>query len=341
MNDETPDSYVWDRTGDPDPEVARLEALLSQLGHRGVVPPLPPRVIRRRAGASVLVHVLSAAAALMVGFGLWFVLGGVRGAWAVEGIDGTPLVDGAAIGQASVLRRGSRLVTDAVSRARIDVGGIGRVIVDPESQVGLVASGVREHRLSLDRGTIHARIWAPPRFFFVNTPFAETIDLGCAFTLHVDDSGAGLVRVTHGWVQFAHDGREAYIPQGAVGTTRPGVGPGTPRYEDAPAGYAAALDTLDYGDGSAAARAEALDYLLATARRQDALTLWHLLSRGSADERARVFDHLSTLAPAPSGVTRESVLAGERRALDAWWDSFEFEGTSFWSRLKGRVLKGA
>jgi hypothetical protein len=264
------------------------------------------------------------------------VLGGVRGAWTVQQIAGAPVVDGVTLAGDGVLRRGGRLVTDAVSRARIDVGRIGRVDVDPESRVGLLASGVREHRLSLERGTIHARIWAPPRFFFVNTPFAETVDLGCAFTLQVDESGAGIVRVTHGWVQFAHDGREAYIPQGAVGTTRPGVGPGTPRYEDAPAGFADALATLDYGPADDPARAGALDYVLTSARRQDALTLWHLLSRGSAGERQRAFEHLAALAPPPVGVTRDAVLAGNRPALDAWWDSFGFEGTSFWSRLKKR-----
>ena len=336
MKEETPDSYLWDRTGEPDPAVARLEELLSPLAHHGSSPAFPGRAPRRSGALALAGRVLSAAAAVIVGFGLWFVLGGVRGAWTVEGLDGAPKVDGIAIGTESVLRRGGELVTDAVSRARIDVGRIGRVVVDPESRVALVASGVREHRLSLERGTIHARIWAPPRFFFVNTPFAETVDLGCAFTLQVGEDGAGLVRVTHGWVQFAHDGRDAYIPQGAVGSTRPGVGPGTPRYEDAPSGFAAALDLLDYGPADAAARSEAIDYLLANARRQDALTLWHLLSRGSEGERLRVFEHLSTLAPPPSGVTREAILTGDRRALDRWWDSLGFEGTSFWSRLKKR-----
>ena len=138
-------------------------------------------------------------------------------------------------------------MTDDGSRARIDVGRIGRVDVEPGSRVSLVTAGAREHRLSLDRGTIHARIWAPPRFFFVNTPSAAAIDLGCAYTLKVDDSGGGLLRVTHGWVQFEYGGREAFIPQGAVGATRPGVGPGTPRYEDAPSGYADALEQLDFG----------------------------------------------------------------------------------------------
>jgi hypothetical protein len=243
-------------------------------------------------------------------------------------------VDGQSLRGGGVLREGGRLVTDGSSRARIDVGRIGRVEVDPYSQVQLVTSGAREHRLSLDRGTIHARIWAPPRFFFVNTPFAEAIDLGCAFTLQVDDSGAGLLRVTHGWVQFAYDGREAYIPQGAVGETRPRFGPGTPRFEDAPSGYATALSLLDFGSAAPSERSAALEAILATDRRKDALTLWHLLSRGSPAERARVYERLLVLAPPPGSVSRDAVLNGDRRALDAWWDSFASEGTSFWGRLK-------
>ena len=101
--------------------------------------------------------------------------------------------------------------------------------------------------MSLAHGTIHAEIWAPPKFFVVDTPSAVATDLGCAYTLQVDPSGAGLVRVTSGWVGFEFRGREAFIPQQAVCRTRPAVGPGTPYYEDAPSGYADALTMLDFG----------------------------------------------------------------------------------------------
>jgi hypothetical protein len=279
---------------------------------------------------------LAAAAAIVLGFGLWFASSGLRGGWDVVAIDGQPVVDGVSVADEGWLRRGGSLVTDARSRARIHVGQIGRVDVDPGSRVALVAAGAREHRLSLESGTIHARIWAPPRFFFVNTPAAEAIDLGCAFTLRVDAGGAGVLRVTHGWVQFAYDGREAFIPQGAVGATRPGFGPGTPRYEDAPVPFGSALELLDFGDARDPGRASALEQVLASARPRDALTLWHLLSRGSAEERARVYERLSALAPPPSRATRDAVLGGDRKALMAWWDSFEIEGTSFWSRLRSR-----
>ena len=71
-----------------------------------------------------------------------------------------------------------------------------------------------------------------------------------------------------------------------------------------------------------------------SARTAGTLTLWHLLSRGSADERARVYDRLATLAPPPRGVTRDAVLSGNREALMTWWDALDFEGTRWWQRLK-------
>ncbi|HVL67681.1 MAG TPA: hypothetical protein VM364_10495 [Vicinamibacterales bacterium] len=334
MKDESPD-YLWDRSGEVDPEIARLEELLAPLRHRGTPPALPPRV-RARGVLTRVRPLLAAAAALVLAAGVWFAWGAIRGGWRVEALAGEPLVNGEALDERGLLRRGGSLVTDAVSRARIRVGQIGRVDVEPDTHVALVTAGTREHRLALERGTIHARIWAPPRFFFVNTPWAEAIDLGCAFTLQVDDSGAGLLRVTHGWVQFAYGGREAYIPQGAVGATRPGFGPGTPRYEDAPASFAAALELLDFGAPDDPRRTSALHDIVSAARPRDALTLWHLLSRGSPEERLRVYERLALLASPPARATRDAVLAGDRPALDAWWDSFEIEGTSFWSRLLTR-----
>lgn len=342
MTDEERDDYLWDRTGPPDPEVERLESLLRPLGRArdaGATPlRLPPRVPLRaeRPGRSVGVWrpALAFAASVLIGLAVWFSWGVVRGGWAVQTIAGAPQVDGEALGDDGLLRRGGRLVTDGVSRARISVGRIGRVDVDPHTRLELVSAGGTDHRLSLERGTIHARISAPPRFFNVNTPSAVAVDLGCAYTLNVDDSGAGQLRVTHGWVAFDYNGRQAYIPQGAIGATRPGVGPGTPRYEDAPSGYAEALNTLDFGDADTTTRAAALELVLSTARLRDALTLWHLLSRGTPDERARVYDRLATLSAPPRGVTREAVLADDREALMTWWDAFGFEGTRWWQRLK-------
>jgi hypothetical protein len=335
MSDENVNDYLWDRTGEPDPDIVRLETLLGPLRGRVPAPALPPRrtAMRRALGASVKA-LAAAAAILLVAAAAWFALGLRRGAWDVRSLAGTPVVDGQAIAGGGTLGIGEWLVTDAVSRASVAVSRIGRVDVDPNTRIQLVESQGREHRMALERGTIHARIWAPPRFFYVNTPAAVAVDLGCAYTLQVDETGAGLLRVTDGWVGFEHDGREAFIPQGAMCATRPGVGPGTPRYEDAPTGYAEALNTLDFGAPDDPGRAGALDLILSRARRRDALTLWHLLSRGTREERSRVYDRLNELAPAPQGITRESILRGERGELAYWWDSLGVETGSWWKLLK-------
>jgi hypothetical protein len=341
---ETDDSpYLWDRSGEPDPEVVRLETLLGQLRQHGTPPALSDRPRRGLPVSTWTMGVLSAAAAvLLIAAAGWVVLERTRNAWSVQTITGTPVVDGVRAGGARSaadvrLGIGEWLVTDGSSRARIAVGQIGRVDVEPNTRLQLMEARGREHRMALARGTIHARIWAPPRFFYVNTPSATAIDLGCEYTLQVDDSGAGLIRVTVGWVGFKGDGREAFIPQGAVGATRPGVGPGTPYYEDAPSGYGEALAILDFGRFDDPQRDAAFELIVSAARRRDALTLWHMLSRGTTAERARVFDRLAALAPPPRAVTRAAVLAGNRRALDQWWDSLGIDNTTWWKLWKKKL----
>ncbi len=334
MSDEKVSQYLWDGTGEPDPEVARLEELLEPLRTRRPLPALPPRRIARRLLAVGFKGLSAAAALLLVAAAAWLVYVTRGGAWSVHRVAGTPVVDGQAIGDGGRLGVGEWLVTDAVSRARVAVARIGRVDVDPNTRVQLVESRGREYRIALERGTIHARIWAPPRFFYVDTVAAVAVDLGCAYTLQVDERGAGLLRVTDGWVGFESRGREAFIPKGAMCATRPGIGPGTPRFEDAPSGYGEALDTIDFGGPDHPRRTAAYDLVLSQARRRDALTLWHLLTRGSLEERGRVFDRLAALAPPPPGVAREQILRGDRGELAWWWDTLGVETGTWWKLLK-------
>jgi hypothetical protein len=329
--DSSRDDYLWTASGEADPEIARLEALLSPYAHRGALPPLPARAPRGRM-VRVMLPVLTAAASLaLVVAAAWFAAAARRGgAWSVQSLAGAPVVAGSPIDGPSRLAVGQALTTDARSRARIAVGEIGRVDVEPNSHVRLVQSRPGEHRMALDRGRIAAQIWAPPRLFFVNTPSATAIDLGCAYTLEVDAAGAGMIRVSHGWVAFEYDGRESFIPQGAVCATRPGFGPGTPRFADAPLALEQALPVLDFSAPIDPRRAAALADLLTSARARDALTLWHLLARGTPEERAKVYDRLATLVPPPPSASREAVLRADRRALDDWWNELGLDSASWW-----------
>jgi FecR protein len=223
------------------------------------------------------------------------------------------------ITQSTALAVGQGVETDGSSRAKLGIGRVAVISVGPNSRLRLLKSLPIEQRLALDRGTISAKIWAPPRLFFVQTPSALAVDLGCAYTLEVDDSGAGILRVETGWVSFERDGRESIVPADAVCASRQG-GPGTPFYEDAAPEFRRALESLDFGAGGGAA----LSTILSAARRRDGLTLWHLLARTQSADRERVYERFAQLIPPPPGVTRERVLRGEDRALELW--RWELEG---------------
>ena len=207
-------------------------------------------------------------------------------------------------GMTTRLAEGEWVETDPSSRARITVGQIGTVDVEPATRVQLGAVRGDAYRMALARGAISARISAPPRLFVVDTPASTVVDLGCAYTVKVDDQGRGDLQVTEGWASLEWNDRESLVPAGASCPIRPRVGPGTPAFDDAPADLRAALVAFDF----AAAGAPAISTVLAAARVRDTLTLWHLLSRVAPAERERVYDRIAELVTPPQTVSRAKAL---------------------------------
>lgn len=237
--------------------------------------------------------------------------------WEVATVSGAPRIAAQRMPAEARLGVGQWLETDGASRARVSVGSIGEVRLEPNSRLRLVDTAPTDHRVELARGTLHAFIWAPPRLFFVETPGATAVDLGCAYTLTVDPRGDGVLEVTSGYVALEHQGREAIIQAGFKCLTRARAGPGTPFAADAPEPLRSALERLDFAGDAAGAN---LSEVLAQARAEDAITLWHLLARPDAAQRAAVYDALAKVQPAPQGVTREGVLAGNAAMRRAWAD---------------------
>ena len=313
------DDYLWDSAGEPDAEVQRLEYLLSGFRANGRAPDLPVGTwsARVRQGWSAIAAGIAVAAA-----GVWLGSGSAPEGWQVDRSgSGT-----------TRLEVGDTLETGAGAHATVNIGQIGVIDVEPNSRLRLVRARKNEHRMALDHGLIHAMIWAPPRSFVVDVPSAAAVDLGCFYTLEVAADGAGLVTVISGWVGFERDGRESFIPAGALCRTRPDAGPGTPYREDASPAFRQALADFDFAHGGDAA----LALLLTEAKRDDAFTLWHLLTRCDAAQKPRVYDSLAALAPPPAGVTRQGILRADREMLDRWWDELGLGDTSWWRLFEGK-----
>lgn len=250
---------------------------------------------------------------------LWIYTRESRPFWEVARLDGAPRIGSERMNAKGQLAVGEWLETDGASRAQIEVGSIGHVEVDPNTRVRLVETKPTEHRLELARGRMSARIFAPPRLFFVNTPSGVAADLGCAYTLEVDDLGASLLKVTSGWVALQLREIESIVPAGASCATRPGIGPGTPYFDDASTAFKTALSKVDFEtDKEVEWVVSPMQTVLAEARPRDTLTLWHLMYRVEGLQRERVFERMALLSPPPKEVTRDGCLQLDEKMLHLW-----------------------
>ena len=310
--------YLWDKSGDPDPEIQQLESLLAPLAYR------PGRRFRQPRRRWPIMLAIAATVLIVAGAAwIWMARRQPAGpSWQVLALDGSE--------RQRKFSRGGTVETGATSRLRLDLDTFGRIEVEPNTSMRLLVTKDDEQRMSLAHGKIHALIWAPPGQFYVNTPSSVTIDLGCSYTLEVDQmTGNGTLKVDFGWVAFEDHGRESFIPAHAVCVTRHGRGPGIPCYEDAAPALRGAVDRFDTTD-----EPQTVPAILAAARERDALTVWHLLKQVPARNRGEVFDRLAQLVQVPEKVKRDRVLAGDPRAYDALWDALGLGDTKWWRMWK-------
>jgi hypothetical protein len=215
--------------------------------------------------------------------------------------------------------------TGTDSSTRFQVGRIGTVALGAGSRARLRRDGWSAHRMELERGTMEAVINAPPRLFFVKTPTALATDLGCAYTLTVEDDGSSTLHVSVGWVELSDDTQRAIVPAGLTAHVSASGTPSIPYAPALPTDVVDALARLSVRSSASdidlvLTALEAHDAPLAQVTRQQlsGITLWHLLQRVERSERPRVLAALEHRAPRPEGVTTEGILALDRQMLDRW-----------------------
>src|SRR3989440_6818433 len=151
------EQYLWNRSGEPDPEVAELENLLEPFRYK----PTPEISHRVTKGMRVGRHsyftwwVGIAAATTIVAVivsGVWRIAApdrNERSIWKMSSNGATP----------HAVRTGQTIETGH-SGVRLESEFIGEVNVAPSSRLHIMRATREEQRLALERGTIHAFIWA-------------------------------------------------------------------------------------------------------------------------------------------------------------------------------------
>lgn len=311
MNDER---YLWDRSGEVDPEITRLEALLAPHRHEapwdGRTPGVSTRPARRVAFR------LAAAAMLLLAVGALTVVGVDSRSWDLSSME-----IARSVGAGDLIESGRSAATLSIPR-------IGTIEIAPDSRLVITRAGLARASVDLIEGTMEARISAPPRIFVATTPSGDAIDLGCAYTLTVDRDRGSELAVHSGWVAFQSPNRTIYVPGGMQARIR-GDRVGTPVRTSASPRLHALVSSIDFA--SAVERQRDLPPLLALAARADRLTLWHLLENAQAHERATIASRIGELDRLPKGITLEALSAGDPAAIERYGEELGIDTSYWWS----------
>ena len=319
------DDYLWDKTGEADPEVARLEALLSPLAHRA---PLDEIRIRRRSKLpwiSAGVAVLAAAAVLLIVFRdrpeprprppETLACSAQATGFAFSASGGTVACGGASV-PAGVLPIGGTLDT-GLHEVELAIADIGSARLSAGTRIRLDGTSADRHQLYLEAGRMHAVVSAPPRIFAVATPSGQVTDLGCEYTLEVDQRGAGQVEVQSGMVELASSaGVVIVVPAGARARLLSQRRASLPLAKTAAPDLTAAVSDFEAGGSG-------IDRILATAKVSDAITVANLARLVSPDQQRAVLDRLMELVPAPQDMSVDDVI--ELDLFDMWFDEIVFQ----------------
>lgn len=306
------DDYLWDKTGD-DPEVARLEALLSPLAHQAPLDEL--RLKRKKSRLPFVIAGVMAAAAAIV-FVIWPRDGvgtSCVGPGMVFSSSGAVSCNGDALAT-GVLPVHGRLETGS-QEAELTIADIGTATLSANTIVRLDQTQIgKRHQLFLQEGKLHAKVIAPPKIFAVATPSADVIDLGCEYTMEIDRSGAGTISVQTGRVELeTANGAVVLAPAGTHARLLPGRRASLPLIDKASSAITAAVAELEAGSP------DAIAHVLAAATKADAITIANLARIVTVAQRRTVLETLTTMVPAPGCATVAEVLAN-LDLLEIWYD---------------------
>lgn len=314
--------YLWDRSGAPDPDVARLESLLAPLAHTAPLDEL--RLARGKSRMTMVVAIATAVAAVIAlvvwwrwpvdhyegvactGFG--FVFTGQGGDVKCNGVD-------LAVGVVPL----TGTLDTGVREAELAIADIGKAKLGAQTRVRLDHSQFgKRHQLHLEHGRMHAKVDAVPKVFAVTTPSADVTDLGCEYTLELDRSGAGKIEVLTGQVEL-ETGKGALLlaPAGTHARLLPGRRASLPLATSAAPKLVAAVRELeatsDFADPARIAE------VLAAADVRDAITILNLYRVVPVAQKPTVLETLAKLVCPPQGLTVDEAMS-DKALLEMWLD---------------------
>lgn len=332
------DDYLWDRSGPVDAGIAELERLLAPQAwqpraRKKWCPSRPADRPARRRTWRVALAAAAVFALAALGLQAWYAYRlqwPAAQPWRITAIEGPVTMAGETASAAGALAPGVLLETGDGATVRLQVARIGEMVLGEDSQFKLVETRDGRHRASLQRGSLWARLWAPPGAFGVSTPAGEVFDLGCEFLLQAEEDGRGTLTVRSGWVQVENAWREVLVPEGARLELGARGEPGIPYDLGASPAFVAALRELHAQGSGAEPDGAAARALVAASRPQDAISLLYLLQWHPSLAAGPIYDRMAVIMPADAQVSRDELRRRGAAALSPWWNALPYPRIKRW-----------
>lgn len=234
--------------------------------------------------------------------------------WLVEKLSGYPTINSRVLVDQGIINIGEKLITDSRSRARLKVGKIGEIDIEPKTEIQINETPSFEYNLILHKGKINARTWAPPKLFTIKTPSSNIKDLGCLYFLNVDENLTTLLQVKSGWVLMEKGEQKCILPAGTSCYSDTAKGLGTPFSDIASETFKDALYKYDFKDSSVE-----IETVLHESNNEDLISLFHLLLKSDKEIKEKIFDRIVQLTNISPQIRKESIISGEKYALARLW----------------------
>lgn len=235
--------------------------------------------------------------------------------WSVENISGFPVIESRVVSGTGMIKSGEKLFTNSESRARLKIDNIGEIDIEPLSEVQFIETETSEYKLILSRGQITVRTWNIPKLFSIITPSSDIKDFEAAYTISVSEELSTKVQVNSGYVLLANKNRKSLLTAGSTCISKMQKGPGTPYVSSASDSFIGLVNNIDFEKGGS----DKIDALLSESRKEDLISLFHLLKQQDSIARGKIFDRLASLFEMPQRITREEVMSGDKDLIARLW----------------------
>lgn len=249
--------------------------------------------------------------------GIYTIYNSLGSGWKVAQFSGQPKIGNIVINKDDSFNSESTIETNENSSVTIVMPDLGRLLIDKSS---VVSRTKNSNEIKIEKGQIRKFEGDASDVLTVLTPLAKFTEFykGGAFRLNVDETGACKLTVESGWVIVNIKEFDSYVPKSFDCLISRG------RYA-IPYPSDSSPELISLLQNFSGINDPSVGTILSQMTIKESLSLWHIIQLISTENRSIAFNRLNELIPAPSGVTKEGILALKKEMLLDWRQEIELK----------------